>query len=72
MRSLNNDMLGCENPLVRELGGFCKTVGEWQNDPYTVLADKAKMEEMNKTGLEFLLKMYYVNKRRAAQEVEKE
>jgi len=71
MKLLNDEMLQSNDLAVRHLGEFCKTVGEWQNDPNAALADKVKTEEMNKTGLEFLLEMYYANKQRIAQEVGK-
>lgn len=66
LNELNNKM--CENtdPLVQQLGEFCKKVGEWQNDPDAALEDEAKTEKINKDGLDILLKMYYVNKQRIA------
>lgn len=66
-RGLNDEMCKDENPKVREVGRFCRMIGKWQNDPDGFLADA---KEMNRSSIEFLLDMYYTNKRRIAQEVQ--
>lgn len=70
LNTLNADMCDSKNePILQSLGEFCKQIGEWQNDLTVVWLDKTKSEEMNRTCLEFLLEMYYVNKQRVAREV---
>lgn len=70
LNTLNADMRNIKNePILQKLGEFCKQIGEWQNDLTAVLPDKTKSEEINRICLEFLLEMYYVNKRRIAREI---
>lgn len=69
-RGLNDKMCIDEDPKVQEVGKFCKMIGNWQNDPDGFLADAKKREEMNSHSIDFLLNMYYTNKRRIAQEVQ--
>lgn len=69
---LNDKMCEDVDPKVQEVGKFCKMIGNWQNDPDGFLADVKKREEMNRHSIDFLLDMYYTNKRRIAQEVQRE
>lgn len=67
---LNDEMCGDADPQVQKVGKFCIMIGSWQNDPSGFLADAKKRGEMNSQSIEFLLDMYYINKRRIAQEVQ--
>lgn len=72
LKGLNEEMCraqGETGEIVSKLGRFCKEMGRWQNEPYKILGDEAEKEQMNARSIEFLLDMYYENKRRIAQQV---
>lgn len=75
LKGINGEMCergrkkGKEDKIVSKLGKFCKDMGRWQNEPYRLLGNEAEKEKMNTRSIEFLLDMYYENKRRIAQQV---
>lgn len=67
LKELNEAMSIDKNPWVRKLGEFCERISICQNKPYLLkMPDK---ENINASSIEFLLNMYYVNKRRIAQQI---
>ena len=69
LKDLNSEMCSDKELLVRQLGEFCKEIGALQNEPYLLAENVEKREKMNASSIEFLLNMYYVNKRRVAQQI---
>ncbi len=69
LKDLNCEMRTDGEPLVRQLGEFCKEIGALQNEPYLLEENVEKRGKMNASSIEFLLNMYYVNKRRVAQQI---
>ena len=69
LRNLNDQMCSDGDPLVQQLGEFCKEISMLQNEPYLLTECVEKTEKMNAHSIEFLLNMYYVNKRRIAQQI---
>lgn len=72
LKGLNEEMCdkhGKNGEMVNKLGRFCKEMGRWQNEPYKLLENDVEKEKMNACSIEFLLDMYYANKRRIAQQV---
>lgn len=67
---LNDRMCKDGNPKVQEVGSFCRMIGGWQNDLDEFWIDAEKQRKVNQCSIEFLLNMYYANKRRIAQEVQ--
>jgi len=66
LKGINDKMCRNEDPLIQKLGNYCKKVGKWQSELRTEQKDETAMEKMNKESLDFLLEMYYVNKRKIA------
>lgn len=66
---LNDEMCNDDNPLVQQLGEFCKEISILQNEPYLLIECVEQNGRMNASSIEFLLNMYYVNKRRVAQKI---
>lgn len=69
LKNLNDEMCNDENPLVQQLGEFCKEISILQNEPYLLVECDEENRKMNESSIEFLLRMYYVNKRRVAQQI---
>lgn len=69
LKNLNDEMCNDKDTLVRQLGEFCKELSVFQNEPYLLIERVEKNEEMNVKCIEFLLDMYYANKRRMAQQI---
>lgn len=69
LKDLNYEMCTDDDPLVQQLGKFCKEISVLQNNPYLMMEDIQRNEDLNKHSIEFLLSMYYANKRRVAQQV---
>ena len=69
LEKLNEEMCNDEDLLVQQLGKFCKELSILQNEPYLLIECIEKNEKMNVKCIEFLLNMYYVNKRRVAQQI---
>lgn len=69
LENLNDEMCTDENPLAQQLGEFCKEISILQNEPYLLIECDEENRKMNACSIEFLLNMYYVNKRRVAQQI---
>jgi hypothetical protein len=67
LRDLNYEMRMDADPLVKYLGEFCDDVGAIQNEPYSLKENVEEKEKLNACSIEFLLNMYYTNKRRFSQ-----
>lgn len=69
LKKLNDDMCNDNNPLVKRLGEFCKGIGRLQNEPYLTIENAEENAQMNAKSIDFLLSMYYENKRRVARQI---
>lgn len=69
LSSLNDEMCNDDDPLVQQLGEFCKEISVMQNEPYLLIECVEENGKLNASSIEFLLNMYYVNKRRVAQQI---
>lgn len=69
LNSLNDEMCHDDNPQVQQLGEFCKEISILQNEPYLLIERVEESEKINASSIEFLLNMYYANKRRIAQQI---
>lgn len=69
LNNLNKEMCTDEEPIVQQLGQFCKEISILQNEPYLLLECVEKSAKINGNSIEFLLNMYYVNKRRVAKQI---
>lgn len=69
LKNLNEDMCNDVDPMVQNLGRFCKKIGELQNNLLIYRNDVNKQITMNEESIFCLLNMYYQNKRRTAQKM---
>lgn len=69
LESLNKKMCKSRDLTVRELGKFCKEISKFLDNPYQQFQNKKKYARLNKKSIEFLIHMYYINKRRNAQKL---
>lgn len=69
LKDLNNEMCTDDDPLVQQLGEFCKEISILQNEPYLMIESVGQIEKINADSIEFLLNMHYENIRRVAQQI---
>lgn len=77
LKGLNEEM--CQSPIgekdekgctmINRVGKFCREIGRWLNEPCLLLEDDDERKRRNTRSTEFLLEMYYENKKRIAQQV---
>lgn len=69
LNNLNKEMCADDETIVQMLGQFCKEISALQNEPYLLLECVEKSAKINGSSIEFLLNMYYINKRRVAKQI---
>lgn len=69
LKNLNDEMCKDGDSSVQQLGEFCKEISIMQNQPHLVMESAEQNEKTNAGSIEFLLNMYYVNKRRIALQI---
>lgn len=55
--------------MINKVGEFCREIGRWQNEPCLLLEDEGERIRRNICSTEFLLNMYYENRRRVIRQI---
>ena len=69
LRNLNKEICESKHKIIKYLGSFLEVISLQQNKPYLLIKDVKRCREINEESIEFLLTMYYANKRRIAKEI---
>lgn len=55
--------------MINKVGEFCREIGRWQNEPCLLLENEEERIRRNICSTEFLLNMYYENRRRVVWQI---
>lgn len=55
--------------MVSKVGELCRQIGRWQNEPYFLQKNEEERQKRNICSIEFLLDLYYENRRRIVREI---
>ena len=55
--------------MINKVGEFCQEIGRWQNEPCLLLENEKERIRRNICSTEFLLNMYYENRRRVVWQI---